>query len=146
MQERDYCWMALTIFGGPTGRGVRMQLLICVKNGVRDTFTAEDTIYWPHGKLSCGKLICIKINTKICCPTIGVLYYQILVEHRAPYFKGNASCPFRQILDGFMSSVRYCTVRALGKRTIIMHNSYVLGSVFERRTDGNPRTLYHKAL
>jgi hypothetical protein len=29
-----------------------------------------------------------------------------------------------------------------------MHKSYryVLGSVFERRTDGNPRTLYHKAL
>ncbi len=26
-----------------------------------------------------------------------------------------------------------------------MHKSYVLGSVYERRTDGNPRILYHKA-
>jgi hypothetical protein len=75
MQERDYCWMALTtIAEGPKGRGDQMKLPICVKTSVRNMFPAEDKTQGPHGKVSCEKLICIKINTKNCCPTIGVLY------------------------------------------------------------------------
>ena len=43
-----YRQMALTIAGGPTGRGNRMKLPMCVVNGVRNMFPAEDSKYMGH--------------------------------------------------------------------------------------------------
>ncbi len=37
--------MALIIAGGPTGKGVRMELPICVVNGILEMFPAEDKHY-----------------------------------------------------------------------------------------------------
>jgi hypothetical protein len=44
--------MVLTIAGGPIGRGVHMQLPICMKDGVRDIMYAEeDGKYMGHKKI-----------------------------------------------------------------------------------------------